>query len=48
MKLLGEKKPYVKNAGPMFTGKNVIPVTRDTVIMIAEKIFVVVLILGLM
>ena len=48
MILLGEKKKSVKNAGPVFIGKNVGTAKRDTVTMIAVKILVVVLILNSM
>ena len=48
MKLLGEKKPYVKNVVPMFIGKIAGTVKMDTATTIAEKILVVVLNLGLM
>jgi len=48
LKLLGEKKLYVKNAVPMFIGKNVGTVKMDTTTTIAEKTLVVVLNLGLM
>ena len=48
MKLLGEKKLYVKNAVLMFIGKSAGTVWMGIVTMIAEKILVVVLNLGLM